>query len=175
MQHIASLLERPERAIGLIMLACAGILVMALGLEHLGGYLPCELCYKERYAYYASIPLGILAYAAISMGRPTMAQLLIGIAGLALLANAGLGLYHAGVEWHWWQGPSECTGNADLTTDVNDLLKNLGKKRIVRCDQPALQILGLSLAAWNVPICLALACLAGVAVRGLGRGGRYRA
>jgi disulfide bond formation protein DsbB len=92
-----------------------------------------------------------------------LSAVLIGLAAAGMLANAGLGLYHAGVEWHWWQGPMECTGSAPLATTPEELLKSLGRDKIPRCDQPALQILGLSLAAWNIPIGLALAALGGTA------------
>ena len=164
---IARLLKRPEQQIFLLLVVCAAVILMALGLEHLGGYLPCELCRKERYAYYAGILLAIGASAGVSSGHRGLAAACIGAAGLGLLANAGLGLYHAGVEWHWWLGPTECTGGAALASDADDLLKSLQTQNIVRCDQPALKILGLSLAAWNIPIGLALAAVAGRAAMGL--------
>ena len=163
------LVKKPEQQIFLFLLVCAAVIAVALGLEHLGGYLPCELCLKERYAYYAGIPLAIGASAAMSAGRQGLAAALIGLAGLGLLANAGLGLYHAGVEWQWWAGPSSCTGGAPLATDASDLLKSLQTQNVVRCDQPALKILGLSLAAWNIPIGLGLAAVAGRAVQRLSR------
>jgi len=153
---------KPEEQIFVFLLVCAAVLAIALGLEHLGGYLPCELCLKERYAYYAGVILAIGASAGVSAGRPGLAAGLIAIAGLFQLGNAGLGLYHTGIEWHWWAGPSTCTGNPDdLANNAGDLLKALETQNIVRCDQPALKILWLSLAAWNVPIGLALAALGG--------------
>ena len=161
------LLGRPEQQIFLFLVICAAVLLTALGLEHLGGYLPCELCLKERYAYYAGIPLAIGASAAISAGRRGWAAALIGLAGLGLFANAGLGLYHAGIEWHWWTGPVTCTGGSAVATDAGDLLNSLQKQNVVRCDQPALKVLGLSLAAWNIPVGLGLAAISGVAVRGI--------
>ena len=33
---------------------------------------------------------------------------------LAFLANMAAGIYHAGVEWKWWPGPTECTGAFEL-------------------------------------------------------------
>jgi disulfide bond formation protein DsbB len=165
-------LQKPERAIALFLVLCAGVIVTALGLEILGGYPPCELCLKERWAYYSGIPLAIAAMAMIGAGRANWAAALMGIAALGFLANTGLGLYHAGVEQHWWAGPSECTGGPALSQTPEDLLNALKNQKIVRCDQPALYVLGLSLAAWNVPIGLALAALGGWAGRGLLRGAR---
>jgi disulfide bond formation protein DsbB len=164
---IGEILRKPEQQIFLFLLICAGVLLTALGLEFLAGYAPCELCLKERWAYYAGVPLAIAAIAAIGAGRTSWAAGLIGLAGLGLLANAGLGLYHAGVEQLWWAGPNECTGGPALAQTPEDLLKQLQTQKIVRCDQPALYILGLSLAAWNVPVGLGLAALGGFASRQL--------
>ncbi len=158
---LSTALRKPEQVIFLFLLVCAGVLLTALGLEYLAGYAPCELCLKERWAYYAGIPLAIGAIGLIGAGRAPWAAGLIGLAGLGLLANAGLGLYHAGVEWHWWAGPSTCTGGSALAQTPEEMLKQLQNQKIVRCDQPALYVLGLSLAAWNVPIGLGLAGLGG--------------
>ena len=159
-QILGDLLRKPEEQIFLILIACAAVLIAALGLEHFGGFLPCELCLKERYAYYAGVVLAIAASAGISSGRNVLAAALIAGAGLLLLANAGLGLYHAGIEWHWWQGPTTCTGDPGaLASDAGDLLAKLQSQNVVRCDQPALKIAGLSLAAWNVPIGVVLGLL----------------
>ena len=175
MTLIADLWRKPEQLVFLFLVACAAVLLIALGLEYLGGYMPCELCLKERYAYYAGIPLAIGASALIGAGRPPLAALLIGLAGLGLLANAGLGLYHAGVEWHWWAGPSTCTGGAPLATTPEEMLKALQNQKVVRCDQPALTVLWLSLAAWNVPVGLGLAAVAAHAARKLLTPGAARA
>jgi len=83
------------------------------------------------------------------------------IAILALFATAGVGVYHAGVEQHWWQGPQACSGGAGLTGTLPDL-SNL---RVIRCDQAALRILGLSLAGWNALISLLIAGIALAAAR----------
>ena len=160
-QVIKTMLRKPEEQIFVFMIICAGVLIAALGLEHIGGYQPCELCLKERYAYWAGIAIAVAASAAMSAGRSPLAAALMAVGGLALVANAGLGLYHAGIEWHWWQGPVTCTGNPNaLVNNAGDLLAVLQSENVVRCDQPALKIAGLSLAAWNIPIGLALAALA---------------
>src|SRR6476660_7206787 len=68
---------------------------------------PCPLCLEQRYAYYLAIPLGALVALAAARDAPR-AVLLAGLVLLALaaLGNAGLGIYHAGVEWKLWQGPT---------------------------------------------------------------------
>lgn len=169
-QILSDLLRKPEEHIFLVLVACAAILIMALGLQYIGGFQPCELCLKERWAYYADIVLAVLAMAALSSGRSGVGAGLMALAGVFLLANAGLGLYHAGVEWHWWQGPSTCTMDSNgLAGSGDQLLKSLETENVVRCDQPAMKILGLSLAAWNVPIGLALGAVSGLAAWRLSR------
>jgi disulfide bond formation protein DsbB len=80
-----------------------------------------------------------------------------------MLCSAALGSYHAGVEWRWWPGPTDCSGPiSDFT--AKPLLDQLRTMRIVRCDEAAWRFLGLSLAGYNVLISLALA---GIAALGL--------
>ena len=107
MPDVLSFPPKPEPLMFLFLLVCAGVLLTALGLEYFAGYGPCELCLKERWAYYAGAPLAMGAIAMLRAGRSSWAAGLIGLAALGLLANAGLGLYHAGVEWQWWPGPPE--------------------------------------------------------------------
>jgi disulfide bond formation protein DsbB len=89
--------------------------------------------------------------------------LLVGFATIAIAAacNIVLGIYHAGVEWHWWAGPADCSGPlTDLRTG-GSLLDQLRAVHVVRCDEAAWRFLGLSLAGYNVLISLALAIIAG--------------
>ena len=118
------------------------------------GYLPCELCLKQRWAYYVVAPLALLVAA---LNPPWLRAALVAV-GLILLANAVFGVFHSGVEWGWWQGPTTCTG--DVTTGLPDL-----SKPAVMCNEAAIRILGLSLAGWNAVISGALAFIAFAAVR----------
>jgi disulfide bond formation protein DsbB len=123
---------------------------------------PCPLCLEQRYAYYLAVPLGaLLAWAAAK--RAPRAVLIAGLAILALaaLANAWLGFYHAGVEWGFWQGPTECSGAVLDLGKAGSLLDNLDTVKVIRCDEVQWRFLGLSLAGYNVLISLAMAALAG--------------
>jgi disulfide bond formation protein DsbB len=128
---------------------------------------PCPLCLEERLPYYIVIPLSLLLAIAAIVRAPRgliMAGFLAIIA--AMLASAALGAYHAGVEWRWWPGPTDCSGPiTDFTT--KPLLDQLRTMRVVRCDEAAWRFLGLSLAGYNVLISLALAGMAalGLAAR----------
>ncbi|MEK9279419.1 MULTISPECIES: disulfide bond formation protein B [unclassified Bradyrhizobium] len=123
--------------------------------------LPCPLCLEQRYAYYLAIPLGALTAFAARRGAPRP-LLLVGLAILALatLANAGLGGYHAGVEWGFWKGPTDCSGPVVSLGSATDLLSRLDTVKVVRCDEVQWRFLGISLAGYNVLISLLMAAIA---------------
>ncbi|MBV5269783.1 MAG: disulfide bond formation protein B [Afipia sp.] len=131
---------------------------------------PCPLCLEQRYAYYLAIPLAaLIAFgAAKGVSRRLLGAGLL-ILALALLANAGLGAYHAGVEWGFWQGPTDCTGPIVDFGNTGNLLDGLNKVKVIRCDEVQWKFLGLSLAGYNVLISLAMAALA---VWGVGKAAR---
>lgn len=122
---------------------------------------PCPLCLEQRYAYYLALPLGALVAFAASrdVSRPV---LVIGLAILALaaLGNAGLGAYHAGVEWKFWQGPTDCTGTIGNLGSAGNLLQRLDTVKVIRCDDVQWRFLGLSLAGYNLLISLLMTAIA---------------
>ena len=157
-------LMRSHPSVAAAALVAAGGAATILGayfFQYVLGLPPCPLCLEQRIAYYVSIPLAIVLGFAVAKDAPR--PLLAGgfaVIALAMLYNAGLGLFHAGVEWKWWPGPQECSGPlTDLTTG-GDLLSSLTNLTIVRCDEAAWRFLGLSLAGYNVLISLALAAIA---------------
>ncbi|MDP1639608.1 MAG: disulfide bond formation protein B [Hyphomicrobium sp.] len=141
------------------LLIAAGSILIALGFEHLGGYAPCELCLQQRYAYYAGVPLLFLALVALSAGRPCAAAIVFVIVALAFVANAALGVYHAGVEWQFWPGPAACSGSQTITTNAGGMLDALQNTKVVRCDQAAWRLAGISFAGWNVVASLLIVLL----------------
>jgi disulfide bond formation protein DsbB len=148
-----------------LLIAAASIAILAAVWIFQGmGYAPCELCLTQRYAFYAAIPLALLT--AFLAGRSAHGLARAGFALLALVfvASAVLAAYHAGVEYHWWAGPTACTGGPG-SLDVNDLVKALDSVKVVRCDEVQLRIAGLSLAGWNVIASAVLAVYAALAAR----------
>ena len=122
---------------------------------------PCPLCLEQRYAYYLAIPLGALV--AFAAARHAPRGVLVGglvILAAAALANAWLGAYHAGVEWQFWQGPTDCTGPVVNLGSAGSLLQRLDTVKVIRCDEVQWRFLGLSLAGYNVLISLAMAAIA---------------
>jgi disulfide bond formation protein DsbB len=152
-------IERPVLAASLVLGASVATILGAWGFEHIGGLAPCPLCYTQRYFYYAAIPLtALLLLVARSPQRAGLMRGGLVLAGLILLAGAGVGAYHSGIEWKWWEGPQTCAGGAGLSE--GGVLPDLGNLTIVRCDEPAWTLFGLSLAGYNVLIALPLALVA---------------
>ncbi|MBD2749269.1 disulfide bond formation protein B [Microvirga sp. BT688] len=148
-----------------IALGAAATVGGALVFEHVFGYVPCKLCLTQRNPYYIAIPLGLAA--ALLPPRWTRAGLWL--LALTFIVSAGLGAYHAGVEWGVFAGPSDCGGGAGQGAgNVGDFLNQLQNTRVVSCTEAAWRFLGLSLAGWNVLISLALAAFAARAAAGKG-------
>jgi disulfide bond formation protein DsbB len=122
---------------------------------------PCPLCLEQRYAYYLALPLALVVAFAAARGAPRP-LLLAGFAVLLLatLANAWLGGYHAGVEWKFWEGPTDCSGPVVDLGSAGTLLQRLDSVKVIRCDEVQWRFLGLSLAGYNVLISLAMAAVA---------------
>ena len=122
---------------------------------------PCPLCLEQRYAYYLAVPLALVVALAAARGAPK-SLLLAGFAVLLLaaLANAWLGGYHAGVEWKFWEGPTDCSGPVVDLGSAGTLLQRLDSVKVIRCDEVQWRFLGLSLAGYNVLISLAMAAIA---------------
>lgn len=142
-------------------------ILTAHGFEHLGGYVPCPLCLQQRYAYYAGIPLAALSFFLARAERHGLAAILLLVCGLGFLANAGLGIYHSGIEWKWWQGPASCAGG-NLAPLSGDLLEALEGARAPACDEAPWRFLGLSFAGWNVVVSICIALTAILAIRAAG-------
>jgi disulfide bond formation protein DsbB len=127
---------------------------------------PCPLCLEQRIPYYVVIPLSLLV-AVAALWRAPRSAVATGFAVLfvAMLVSAALGAYHAGVEWRFWAGPTDCSGPMTDFTTKGPLLDQLQSIRVVRCDEAAWRFLGISLAGYNVLASLALAAVAAFGFR----------
>ena len=122
---------------------------------------PCPLCLEERLPYYIVVALALLLAVAalVHAPRPLIAAGFLAII-LAALCSAALGAYHSGVEWHWWAGPTDCSGPVTDLTAKGSIIDQLQSIHVVRCDEAAWRFLGLSLAGYNVLVSLALSAIA---------------
>ncbi|MEA3533814.1 disulfide bond formation protein B [Rhizobium sp. CC-YZS058] len=150
----------------LVTLGMAVTVGIALGFEHLGGYIPCALCLMQREPYYFGIPVGLLAMLSAAFGMPRwLTRLLLLVIVVMMLVGGGIGVYHAGAEWGFWEGPASCSTTAQgISSNVGDLLGDLDSKHGPSCTSAALRVLGLSFAGWNVLASLGLAAIAAIGI-----------
>jgi len=128
------------------------------------GYLPCDLCLKQRWAYYIGVPLAALAWLA-AFRMALVARAGLWLVAAVFLGSAIFGVYHAGIEWGFWPGPAGCTGSAMTLGSMDDFMRQLQTAQVVQCDKVAIRILGLSLAGWNAVISACLSVVSGLGAR----------
>ncbi len=128
-------------------------LAAALFFEHVLGLAPCPLCLWQRWPHVIAAGVAALAWL-----WPAPALFFAG--ALAVASSGALGVYHTGVERGWWAGPQICAGAPDLTRlSAEDLFDRLLAAPIVRCEDVAWQLFGLSMASWNALLSFSLAAL----------------
>ena len=133
----------------------SALMLGALGSQYVGGLHPCEMCYWQRWPHDAAIVLALFAFGT----RVNKAShVLVALAALAIMVSGGIGLFHAGVEYGWWEGITTCS-----TTAAGVSLEDIMRAPVVRCDVPQWTLLGISLAGYNAIISLG----AGVVILGL--------
>ena len=142
--------------LGLLALIGSGALLGgAYYFQYVEGLQPCDLCLLQRYPHMAAIAVGALALASFAWPRLAIVFALCAI--IALFVTSGLGVYHVGVEQHWWQGPQECTGRIPAGLSAEQLKKYLFAAKMVRCDDIPWKFWDISMAGWNAIISAALA------------------
>lgn len=140
-----------------MLLASLVIIVVALGFEFIGKYRPCPLCLMQRHAYYFAIAAGAVGLIASRRGLGEQwLRALLALIALAFLVNAGLGVYHSGVEWKWWAGPNSCTAALPSLSSGGPLELS---QPVIRCDAAPWTFAGLSFAGWNAVLSAGLAAL----------------
>jgi disulfide bond formation protein DsbB len=161
MNSILTPLKSDGALAALLTFGMALVVGSALGFEHIGGYIPCALCLMQRNPYYIGIGIGILAVlSAVFRLPPVVTKLLLIAIAITMLISVGMGIYHSGVEWKFWEGPSTCAiGATGGDTPVN-VLEALNATKAPSCTEATLRVLGLSFAGWNVLTSAALAALA---------------
>ena len=138
---------------GLTIIAFGGSLALLLGafaFQHFGGLAPCKMCLWQRWPHAMAVVIGVGALLA-----PWGILLLLG--ALAALTTAGIGVFHTGVERGWWQGPTSCSSGDIGGLSAEELLNQIMEAPLVRCDEVAWAMAGLSMASWNALISAGLA------------------
>lgn len=149
-----------KKAAGLAFILGLIAIVGALASQIFGGLVPCELCLEQRLPYYYGLPLLLLVL--VSWNRLPLAAWYGAMAIVAAIFAWGayLGVYHAGVEWGFWPGPTACTGVGEMM-DFN-ALNNLTP--VIGCDVVQFRFLGISLAGYNALVSVAIVALLGLSI-----------
>jgi disulfide bond formation protein DsbB len=134
-----------------LLLASAALLGGALAFQYLGGYSPCVLCHWQRYAHAATIAL-----AALALAFPRATAPLLAAAAVAILTGAAIAFFHVGVEQHWWAGTAECGSAVSGSGSIEELRARLLAQPVVRCDEVAWSLYGVSMAGYNFGLSLLL-------------------
>ncbi|WP_137680437.1 disulfide bond formation protein B [Aurantiacibacter suaedae] len=133
-----SLSDRNARLLALIVpLALLGGAYLS---EYGFGLYPCEMCWWQRYPHFVAAMLAVLAF----FVPPK--RIWTALAALAIAVSGAIGLFHAGVEYGWWEG---ITGCATTVTGTENALDAVLNAPIIRCDVAQWELLGISLAGWN--------------------------
>ena len=130
-----------------VLVASAAVLGAVFIAQYWGGLAPCELCLKERWPWAVAIVIGFVATMAASRSALPWLALLLAV---IFAASSGLAFYHVGVEHHWFAGPSACTASAGGADTLAALKAQILRQQVVRCDEPAWALWGVTLAGWNL-------------------------
>lgn len=137
--------HRWYRANWLALLLPVALLAGAWGSQLIGGLYPCEMCHWQRWPHYAAVVL-----AGIGLVQPGLRRPMVVLAALAIAISGAIGVAHAGVEYHWWQGFTACTSTVAASGgSAADRLAAIMKAPMVRCDQAQWTLFGISLAGFN--------------------------
>ena len=140
-----------KQLIGLAGLGSALLLAGAFVFQALG-YAPCAMCLWQRWPHAVAVGLGAVGFV-FPIGMVALAGV------LSAASSAALGVYHTGVERNWWEGPATCASASPTGLSPEELLEQIMTAPLVRCDEVAWQMLGLSMASWTALASLGLAAI----------------
>lgn len=141
-------MHRPFALARLIaLLLPAGLLAGALASQYIWGLPPCEMCHWQRWPHYAAVMAALAVFAFPRRALVVLAALLVAASGI-------VGVFHAGVEYGWWQGFTACTASGATSLEA---LLDMG--RVIRCDVAPWTLAGISLAGFNAIFSLGGAAL----------------
>lgn len=136
----------PSRLVSVFVLAmCTLALAAAFIAEYGFGLRPCVLCLTQRVPFAVG---GVLAGLALLPALVPARRALLVLAALGFLVNSGIAVYHVGVEQKWWA--SSCAPSEQGPIDVSSLAAAMSQPVEVRCDEPAWQWNGITMAALNI-------------------------
>ena len=148
----------PRVRFALLMVALGSFLALAaaFGSEWYGGLVPCALCLVERWPYRVALCLGLLG----AILPRVWAWGAVWLCLLTLLAGAGAGFVHVGVEHGWWPSPlPQCMAPRLSGLTMAERLAAMPAHPSKPCEDPIylMEAVPVSMAEMNVMLALALA------------------
>ena len=128
----------------------------ALISQYVGVLYPCEMCMWQRWPHLVAIFFALTAFGL--RARPATSLLFTALAAIAIAVSGGIGVFHAGVEYGWWQGLTACSTTA-TGGSTSEMLDAIMDAPLVRCDVAPWTLLGVSLAGFNAIFSLSAAAL----------------
>lgn len=128
----------------LALLLPLALMTGALGSQFIGGLYPCEMCHWQRWPHYTAIAFAALAF--LIPARSAQRALVL-LAAIAIAVSGAIGVFHAGVEYGWWEGLTRCS--TGLSSTSGDTLADIWSTPAIRCDVAQWTLFGISLAGFN--------------------------
>ena len=156
-------LPSPQQTPALVMIFIAGVLGTAYFFEHVLDIHPCALCQYQRLAWW--IALGVAGVTFYLRRRNVLLLTGLTLTIAVILAGAATAGYHVGVEQKWWEGPSSCTSSGLNDLDITALKDAIMSAPVIRCDEVAWSLFGISMAGYNLLLALGAAAGIGLLIR----------
>ncbi len=148
-------------ALALAAIAAAGVLSAAFAAENFLGVVPCALCLLERWPWRIALLIVLVGY----FWPRLPDRLALGLAGLVVLAGAGIAVVHVGVEDGRWPSPlPECTAPHITGNTLAERLASLPEHPAKPCDEPSYLVPYLPISAAGLNLLASLAFSSAIAM-----------
>ena len=157
-----SVLNRPNRLLALLCVACIAMLAFGLYLQHVVGLEPCPMCIVQRYALIlVAVVAGVTAF------THRKGSLVVGTGLMVLLS--GLGAFVAARQSYLQWYPPEI---ASCGRDLYGMIETFPLKRVIPmifrgsgdCTKVDWTLFGLSIANWSFVCFVSIALLASIVI-----------
>jgi disulfide bond formation protein DsbB len=160
-----------KHAMWIAFLASASVLSTVFVAQYGFDLQPCVLCIYQRWPYAVILAFFVLWIA--FKGRINQAYFKF-FAGLSFAVTSGIGAFHVGVEKGWWKGTAECAADTSSKLTLDELRAQILTAPIVKCDEVAWEMLGISMAGYNFLFGATMAIFMVLALKTNNRGSRAR-
>ena len=136
-----------RNALMFTLLAALSALGSAFTAQYVFDLWPCVLCLYQRWPYAAVI---LIALIGLIVGKNIGPGYFLLLCAVGFATTAAIGGFHVGVEQGWWVGTAECVGDTSKAMSVQELKAQIMSAPVVRCDDIAWSLFGISMAGYNL-------------------------